>query len=427
MATSAIAVPAFIPLRARSISRGTFFYSFCLGSITLGYYLYWLTGKLKFFYAGWAASLLLLGLMAAKADLNLSGLSRGFAPVAAWFVYLAVSATWAPAPKTSLFLLAVALINPVAFIISYGWARATSLWMLSFFFELQVLLIVPLAIWYLWTTGRPYDASFGAARSEFALRCVVSIPFLVWRARSRPTARTIGVLLATLLLILSLDSRSALVVTPMVLFGSLMSIKGSIGRFAVSRTSLILSVIGLLALCLALPPVREKASRSLSRFGPAETSFSVTSNLYSEVDQPGDARVDIERRLQLFVAFESFISNPMFGGGYQSTYEIIQQRFGWEVSAHGLPSTLAGESGLVGTVVFSFVIVSFFRRIRPRLRTAESEIERGFFKACIWTMVALLLFGLFHQVDQEQSIFVLLAWGFALGTPGRLRPAKAPA
>jgi len=58
------------------------------------------------------------------------------------------------------------------------------------------------------------------------------------------------------------------------------------------------------------------------------------------------------------------------------------------------------------------MIARFFKRINSA--TFRSMNERSFYSTCKLTMLGMLLLGLFHQVDQSQALFVLLAWGYAL-------------
>jgi hypothetical protein len=74
---------------------------------------------------------------------------------------------------------------------------------------------------------------------------------------------------------------------------------------------------------------------------------------------------------------------------------------------------LLGETGLVGTMIFMWMIIRFFRRVNAQSRVASADEKDGFLATCRLTMVGILLLGLFHQVDQSQLLFVLLAWGYS--------------
>jgi hypothetical protein len=177
------------------------------------------------------------------------------------------------------------------------------------------------------------------------------------------------------------------------------------------------AIIGAFLVAFAVVPVfREALTHSFARFsgeGEAGTSFSISSAVLDEMSKAPEDRVDIARRLQLFIALQSFVAHPLLGGGYQSTAAIIMSRFGWEVGAHGLPATLLGEMGLAGTAIFVWMIARFYRRINyARARTRDLR-RRGFLSTCKLTMLGVLLLGLFHQIHEMPATFVLLAWGYA--------------
>jgi hypothetical protein len=97
-----------------------------------------------------------------------------------------------------------------------------------------------------------------------------------------------------------------------------------------------------------------------------------------------------------------------------STEAITTELYGKvRLSAHGLPSTLLGETGVVGTLIFFWLIVGFFRRLAPR---DASRYERQFCALAALAMVVMLLFGLFHQLHQTPAFYTLLAFGYAGAT-----------
>ncbi|MDP9200810.1 MAG: O-antigen ligase family protein [Gemmatimonadota bacterium] len=416
MATSALNTSNTYWFETLRVRRGTLFYVLCLVTIASGYYLYWGLWKLKAYFIAWGLCLVIAIAMLLANHLRARRVLLDMLPVLVWYGYLAASALWSPSPGTTLFYVGAALVNPVAFLVSYAWARSTSEWSFSSFFELQAVLILPIVFWYLFTIGHMYDDKLGAVRTGFAASCLIALPFLIWRARKRPGIKSVVVLLAAFALILTSDSRSGLVVMPVLLFGALFFVGQS--RLSFSRsTAAVFVLLGTLVLAVvSIPALRDAFLHSLGRFSSTSSQFSISSSILDEMARPAEGQVDIARRLQLFIALRSFLSHPLLGGGYQSTYAIISNQFGWEVSAHGLPSTLLGETGLVGTAIFIWMIVRFYRRIGSEA-SLGSPHEIGFVSTCKLTMFGLLLLGLFHQVDQGQPLFVLLGWAYAMPAP----------
>ena len=409
---SAIPETRFSPIESARISRGTFLYVLCLATVATGFYLYWWFWKLKIYFISWAVCLLIVSCFRFTGHLRMRGVAQDMLPIIVWYAYLSASAVWSPSPSTTLYQISAIAVNPLVFLVSYAWAKSTSQWALSAFFEFETLLILPIVLWYLVTIGKLYDASLGALRSEFAATCLLSLPFLIWRVRSGGSVRSTAVLLAALGFLLAGDSRSALLIMPVLVLGAVFLVaRPRHGRGRLIATAVLLSSL-LFAMGASIPGFRDAVSHSWGRFSPTETRLSISPSILDEVAGPADVQVDIERRLQLFISLESFLNHPMLGAGYQSTYVIIRNQFGREVSAHGLPSTLLGETGLVGTALFVWMIARFFKRINSA--TFRSMNERSFYSTCKLTMLGMLLLGLFHQVDQSQALFVLLAWGYAL-------------
>jgi hypothetical protein len=412
--TSTITAPRLTVVEAARTTRGSLLYILCLTSITTGYYLYWWLWKLKAYYIGWFACFIIVMSMVVANRLRMGRIVRDMVPVLVWYAYLTLSALWSPSPSTTLYLVFGVILNPFVFAISYAWAKSTSRWALAGFFEYQVLLILPIIVWDVVHIGELYDESLGAVRTGFASTCLTALPFLVWRVRNRANFKSIGVLLAALGFVLTGDSRASLLIMPVLLIGACFVIQAPAQRSTRSIAAAVMVGAFLVAVAVSVPAVRGSFMESLGRFSPAETRLSISPSIIDEVSGPQSGQVDIERRLQLFVAMQSFLQHPIIGAGYQSTYAIIRDQFGREIAAHGLPSTLLGETGLLGTAIFFWMIARFFRRINVHQSYALSEQERGFFGTCKLTMLAMLLFGLFHQSDQSPILFVLLAWGYAL-------------
>lgn len=432
--SAAIVQSATSPFEEWRVQRGALFYALCLTAISVGYYAYWVLWKLKAYYFGWATCLMVVLLLAATGQLRLAGLGRAIVPIAVWYGYLFLSALWSPSPANTIYYAASALINVVAFVVSYAWARSASDRALSGYFEFQTYLIVPIVLFFLVTIGQLYDDSLGAIRTGFASTCLTALPFLIWRLRDRMTPVTLVALLLALLFVVTGESRSGLLIAPILVAGSVLFVGGRPGGRARAVALLVALAVVLGAALLLVPGMRDAVLHSWGRFTSEGTNLSISSSILDEITAAPDQRVDIERRLQLFIALQSFLSHPIIGGGYQSTFTTIHEQFGWEISAHGLPSTLLGETGLVGTTIFGWMIVRFFRRVKRARHATANAMRKEFLATCALTMIGLLLLGMFHQVDQNPSLFVLLAWGYAAvgraradasHSAGRALPAQA--
>jgi hypothetical protein len=400
------------------VRESSFIHALMLCTIFSGFYAYWIFWKLKFFYIGWAACMILLAaLLLNPMRWSTRGLGRALGPVVLWYLYLAASSLWSPDPITTLSLVAAGALFVMAFVAGFFWSQHLTWWEQSKYFQLLVLVMLPVVAYFVVTTGRLYDESLGAVRTGLATTGLLSLPFLVWRAKNRPTVLSWALVAMVMLLLIGGGSRTA----PLIAMFALVTSVGLVQRKDGDKLrSLFVAVVGsfaLFAIALVLPPVRQAAMGSFTKL-TRETTF----NLVGAADlfvAPDAERVDFERRLQAAVAAQSFIEHPIRGAGYFSTLAITRDQYNLGVGAHGLPALLLGETGLIGTAIFTLMLVLFFRRTRRAIQMASTLEERGFVETLRLTMWTMLLFGLFHQVDQSTQFFVVLAYGYGLNVPVR--------
>jgi hypothetical protein len=397
----------------KPISLRHYVYALTLGSIALGYYGYWALWKLKIYYFGWTVAFLIALVFACSARRYRQGLLKSFWPIVVWGGYLTLSTFWSPDPNTSRYFLTAGVILPMAFLIGHVWSRTLTQWRRSTAFIILPALQLPIVVWTLFTMGKLFDESLGAVRSGIAGGALILIPFLVWRARSRRSRGDYFWIVLAMLVLAGTGSRSAPVIGIVVLLGTLTFVQPPRGLRARAFTRAALLISFLAALATFLPLVRSGAVDAGARLS-TQTDYGWRSwtNRYYFLSDVGGLPADLERRAQMLVSVESFLAHPIRGNGYYSTYVITDEMFGSPVGAHGLVSLLLGETGLIGLGIFSWLVWKFFRRTKQALQKAASQQERGFWATCRWTMVAMLLYGLFQQIDQSPSLFVLLAWGY---------------
>lgn len=157
----------------------------------------------------------------------------------------------------------------------------------------------------------------------------------------------------------------------------------------------------------------------LSRFDSSATSLEVGESVLEDLALPTNERVDFDRRLTTFTAVQTFVSSPIFGGGYSSLFQTHRSEYGIELSAHGLvPGTLS-ELGLVGVLVIALVV---WRVLRQAMRSVRQERSRDPMTIhFIVGFCALLLLGFFHQTIE--SVFFGLTLGLLIGlcSPAKTR------
>ena len=421
-ASTAVARPSY------QLNTTHLYYSACLTAVVIGYYGYWIAWQIRWFYLGIAGAFVLSVLFVAFANRDTKGLLTSLLPLLIWEGYLALSTTWAPNPDVSRAYLITLIFFPMAFVVGYVWLRHLNMWRLSSFLPIMALVQLPIIAWTLYTIGNFYDVTRGAVRTEITATTLFAVPFLTWRARNGGGSKIsvlirYGWIALALLLLASTGSRTGPVLGIIALVGTLTFAQPPKGRKirAFLRSLAALAVIGLLA--FAIPRVREGVVGVVDRLA-TQTAFSWAD--YSREDRvAGPKPVDFDRRIQVVVSLRSFREHPWRGDWFWSAFSITEEMLGYPIAAHGLIFFLLGETGLIGATIFAWLLFVFFKRVGRAVRFAASREQRGFWVTCMWTMIAMILMGLFHHIEQTAAFYVVLAWGYAAGY--RIRTDLAPA
>jgi hypothetical protein len=392
------------------VNASQFHYRACLALLFVGYCASFFLHKYKLYYFGWAACLLITITMVLTGKLRLRLTPRHIGALAVFYAYLALTALWSYSPSETLYYVVADLLQPVAFVMGIVWAQNNPPRRLSEYSAMFVSAHVLIAVTLMVASGGFFFDQYGSIRSALGLALVTGLPMLIWRATLQRTVLRAALPALAVLIILVLGSRAALVLAGPVLVASFYSV--SEGRLRFLRATARFGVLGLLGVLViwSVPGLRHGAEAALSRFGPQELSFAITPAGVAA----GDIQADFDRRLQAAVALSSFLSRPLTGGGYMSTLSITTAAYGRVgLSAHGLPFTLLGETGLIGTAIFLWFLLGCYRSVRRRLASSLAGTDASFYRILLVTLGAMLLFGAFHQIHQVPSFFVLLGWGYA--------------
>ena len=397
----------------------------CLAALFVGYCASVLDHKLKLYYFAWAFCVWLTATMLLAGKLCLRLTVRHVCAIATFYAYLALTALWSYSSSGTLYYVLVDLLQPIAFVLGIVWAQNNPPRRLSAYVAMFVTAHVLLALASIASSGGLYFDQYGSIRSAFGLAFATGLPILIWRAKLRPTLPRVLLAVLSTLLILVLGSRAALLLVAPVILGSFYSL--SKGRLKFIRATLRLGAVGLLAVIIIwlVPGFRHGAEAALTRFDPDNLSFAVGLGGGDAV-LTDEVQADVDRRLQAAVALGSFLDRPFTGGGYMSTLFMTTDMYGRVgLSAHGLPFTLLGETGLVGSAIFVWFLIGCYRSVRRRLASPISPSDASFHRILLVTLAAMLFFGFFHQIHQVPSFFVLLGWGYAADRPA-LRPIRQP-
>jgi hypothetical protein len=392
------------------VNASQFHYRACLALLFVGYCASFFLHKYKLYYFGWAACLLITITMVLTGKLRLRLTPRHIGALAVFYAYLPLTALWSYSPSETLYYVLADLLQPVAFVMGIVWAQNNPPRRLSEYSAMFVSAHVFIAVTLMVASGGFFFDQYGSIRSALGLALVTGLPMLIWRAKLRRTVLRAALPALAVLIILVLGSRAALILAGPVLVASFYAV--SEGRLRFLRATARFGVLGLLGVLViwSVPGLRHGAEAALSRFGPDDLSFAITPGGVAG----GDIQADFDRRLQAAVALGSFLDRPLTGGGYMSTLSITTAAYGRVgLSAHGLPFTLLGETGLIGTAIFCWFLLGCYRSVRRRLAASLAGTDASFYRILLVTLGAMLLFGAFHQIHQVPSFFVLLGWGYA--------------
>lgn len=395
------------------VQAAPFHYRACLALLFVGYCASFFLHKYKLYYFGWAICVLITTTMLLAGKLRLRLTLRHVAALALFYAYLPLTALWSDSPSDTLYYALADMLGPVAFVMGIVWAQNNPARRLSEYITMFVAAHILIAVALMTSSGGLSFDQYDAIRSALGLATVTGLPILIWRAKLRPRVQRVLWPVVSTILILVLGSRAALILVAPVLVASFYSL--SEGRLKFIRAALRFGALGLLAVLViwSVPGLRRGAYAALGRFGPDNLSFAISPGGGDAVltDQ---VQVDFDRRLQAAVALGSFLNRPLTGGGYMSTLSITTNTYGRVgLSAHGLPFTLLGETGLLGTAIFLWFLLGCYRSVKRRLAAPLSRTDASFYRILLVSLAAMLAFGFFHQIHQVPSFFVLLGWGYA--------------
>ena len=115
-------------------------------------------------------------------------------------------------------------------------------------------------------------------------------------------------------------------------------------------------------------------------------------------------------------AFTVFAQSPLFGTGFGNLRGLMGGLLnlpdGWTGDAHNLYLELLAETGLIGFIVFSVLIVLALRTALRRLRKTENHFNKMIAIAIFTAICGVLIHGtvdyLFHTTPQVTALFFLL-------------------
>jgi len=364
------------------------------------------------FYEGGISLIFVVAYLLAKTQ----SFPVSISPMLAFCGFMLLSTTWAPNPADG----QAAFVNIVPFIL---FSLAAPLLLRTGSPGVELRIAQAIAIAYLFISlaafaqvGSFVDESKGSIRTIIGNTFLISIPAYVYYVVDRRSAASLILLLATVVVGVLSESRTfTLFAVPVGLACFVLYRLRPGNRAATRRTA----VVALAAAIVAFGGYKAaQTGTGDSRLGSAGTSFSINQQVLDEIKNPKLADADIERRLSLFMALTSFVNSPATGGGFFSTGYYVEQVSKFKTSAHGWPSTLLGEMGIIGTALFGWLVVTALNGFRRALRAVGAS-GRPLIYAQLMSFIAVLISGMFHQAYQD--VFFYLFAGFGLYYHRRFR------
>jgi O-antigen ligase len=342
------------------------------------------------------------------------GMSRQGRPLLIFFAYLSITAFWAEYPSQTLTTVAVFSI----FII---------LWALFFLLKwnyeehevIQLFRYVPyvIAITYIYLglrfgAIRPFDLDtadrIGATANSGALWLVASLPFILCLVRRGDNRAWWEFVLACFLIVVS-ESRAGYLLAVFCFVGDVYLHRASLRRFAADMMKYAILMLALVGFAWCLPVTRPLVEDGFSRAVLTSTE--------------DEAAADIERVATFQVGWSSFLEHPLLGVGYDNVGPRVEDAYGVKIVSHNILITLIAEAGWPGFILFVWMMWIFFKRTTAAM-AIRGDKNRGFYQACIISMVATLAAGMAHPLLGFPMFYVVLGMGYAAA--GDTATAVAP-
>ncbi len=344
------------------------------------------------------------------------GLSRHARPLLIFFAYLGATAFWSEYPRQTLETVAVTSIFLIVFALFF---------LLKSNYDenevMQLFRYVPyvVAITYIYLglrfgAIRPFDLdtadSIGATANAGALWLVASLPFIFCIVRAGDKRARWELFLAYFLIAVS-ESRAGYLLAVFCLGADVYLRRASLRRFSRDAVKYAVLVLALVAFAWYLPVTRPLIEEGFGR--AAQTS------------REDAAAADIERLAMMQVGWDSFLEHPLWGVGFDNVGPRVEDAFGVKIVSHNILITLIAEAGWPGFFLFVWLMRTFFKSTTSALATRGDQ-NRGFYVACVISMVATLLAGMAHPLLGFPMFYVVLGVGYAGGERSSVVAAVIP-
>jgi len=372
-----------------------------------------------FFYKGYFLTILLGLFIVVAVDLYLRNgrvfFDKQALPVYLFFCLPLVSTFWSIFPDITLWKGSLVLVNIGVFYL----ASRASLYKKNELIS-AVVIIVPstvffafMFIFFVYGSVRPLSVSMadevGAFSNLGGALVVLCVPYLfvLYKVKKSKVMVLLSLLACVLVVILS-ESRGAALMLLVSMVLSYYFLTGSYKYKHVKflAVSTVILFIGIFVYFGGLDVID---SPIVKRFGESQ----VLHVLYDNNLVPVKSEPDYVRAVMYVEGLDLVLENTLHGIGYGSMGYSLEEKYGFLVVSHNLFITVIGEMGIVGAVIFTWLmVVVFFRLRRMQKYSRLGSCDHLIASATIISIIVFFIHAQFRPQLLNPMLPVLLAMAF---------------
>jgi hypothetical protein len=369
---------------------------------------------MKFFAINVVAATVMMLLMAVFGRVTLRGIFSAVTPLVAYFLYLFTTALWAQNPNLTLYHASLDSLNLLVFCLGFAVALNCSVFDSQRLFSGSIYMCCFVAAIHM--AYRPLGEGRWGNGIAMVLGCAA--PFIIAKAVRHGTWRSVSLAVITLSLVVLAQSKTGIIACAVVVPLSVALQMGNIKRVLRFAIVSALPVCAIAAALLSVDTIRVSAANTLVRITGVAIQIGST-ELVAEKEDPN-------RVFEKTHGVQWFWDYLPWGVGHMNYSVLSSARLNYILAAHNAYLAWGIEGGIPLLLLGLYPIARFARRIRRVLRQKErSAEERAVVKACALSMLAVLIYGLAHQIHQYPPLFVLLGFIEGLGCRYGLQPRRA--
>lgn len=360
--------------------------------------------KTWFVVAGGAA--VLSAFIVVLGGMHIRGLLRDLWPLALFFAYLIAASRQSAYPQDALYWSTIDSVGVL--VASLFWLAARNNEPASFRIGFIYVSLIAAVVVLLIARANPWMSRPGSYVLPFY---PVALPFLWAEINSGKRKRLAWIALAVVLSILLLsNSRAPLGISLLVLGLAFLWM----GRSVAQRVRL-----GLLMTILVIVVSIALMSFSRTRFLMLTFAARITHEDIITRDHyvPGEPVDPTRDNLEAIVKRGFWDAQP-FGIGYMTTPHLYEREWGYPTILHSMYQTWAFEGGILCVLIMAGVLIRHLRAMRRVRRIAFGRDEDVMARCLMLSTMAVMLMGLFHQMNQGPIFYAVL--GMALGLRERV-------